>query len=482
MDNHTVSCAYKFSFPFLVAAAVAAIGCSVDTGDEVVGEGASESARLERIGEVLSRDPGSSFPEAMGSEGQLEALYRFLNNDAVTIGSILQPHTNMATARCRALQNVLVLHDTTSFEFSSKRQGLGRLHASSAREGFFLHASLAVSTTRDPLGIVAAQTWTRRSPPRGRANKRGVRRDPNRESLRWARGVVAAESALSRPGCAVHVMDREGDNYDLFTYLQSESVRHVIRLAHNRNLMGTSAKLKDRARAAHYIFHRDVHLSPRPKMRELDRKAIHRPRAARSAKLAVSALAVEIKRSNHHSPGVPASLAVNVLTVTEQDCPLGGDPVAWFLVTTEPIETRAQIEFIVDAYRTRWVVEEFFKALKSGCRFEQRQLESYQAIEAALGLFLPIAVRLLALRGAARADPTGRCRTLTPRQLAILRTQTSRKMSAKPTNEEATMALGELGGHLRSNGPPGWAILARATERLLVMEIRCGIHIDVIDD
>ncbi len=37
------------------------------------------SARLERIGEVLSRDPGSSFPQAMGSEGQLEALYRFLN-------------------------------------------------------------------------------------------------------------------------------------------------------------------------------------------------------------------------------------------------------------------------------------------------------------------------------------------------------------------------------------------------------------------
>jgi hypothetical protein len=30
------------------------------------------SARLERIGEALSRDPASSFPEAMGSEGQLE--------------------------------------------------------------------------------------------------------------------------------------------------------------------------------------------------------------------------------------------------------------------------------------------------------------------------------------------------------------------------------------------------------------------------
>lgn len=152
------------------------------------------------------------------------------------------------------------------------------------------------------------------------------------------------------------------------------------------------------------------------------------------------------------------------------------------LVTTEPIETRAQIEFIVGAYRARWVVEEFFKALKSGCRFEQRQLESYQSIETALGLFLPIAARLLALRGGARAHPTGPCRALTPQQLAILRARTTRPMSADPTNEEATTALAEIGGHLRSNGQPGWAILGRALEKLLVMEIGCNVHIDAIDD
>ena len=443
---------------------------------------ARRSVRLERIGEALARDPAGSFPEAMGSEGQLEALYRFLNNDAVTIQSVLDPHARMTSSRCRTLKEVLVLHDTTSFEFSGAREGLGRLHTSSARQGFFFHASFAVSLARDPLGVVAAETWARRAPIRGRANKRTLRGDPTRESLRWTRGVVAAEKAVSRPGRTVHVMDREGDNYDLFTYLHEESIRHVIRLTHNRNLVGTSIKLKDRARTAHHVFHRDVQLSPRPRMRDLDKKAIHRERDARRARLAVSAISVELQRSNNHSPGVPPSLAVNVVTVTEQDCPHGADPVAWFLVTTEPIETRAQLEFIVDAYRARWLVEEFFKALKSGCRFEQRQLESYQAIENALGLFLPIATRLLALRGAARAHPTRPCRTLTPQQLAILRARTKRRMSTRPTNEEAAMALAELGGHLRSNGPPGWAILGRAFERLLIMEIGWNVHADAIDD
>jgi len=43
----------------------------------------------------------------------------------------------------------------------------------------------------------------------------------------------------------------------------------------------------------------------------------------------------------------------------------------WSLITTEPIDIRAQIEFNVDAYRIRCGIEDFFKALKTGCQFER---------------------------------------------------------------------------------------------------------------
>jgi hypothetical protein len=223
--------------------------------------------------------------------------------------------------------------------------------------------------------------------------------------------------------------------------------------------------------AAPTVLQRQVFLSPRTRVRELDGKNIHKDRDARIAELAVSVVALSLRRSNNHSPGVPASLKANVVTVVERRCPRGVEPVAWFLVTTEPIETRAQVEFIVDAYRTRWVVEEFFKALKTGCQFERRQLESYQSLDNALAIFLPIAVRLLAIRGASRAAPMGPCTTMTPQQIAILRLHTTRAMSPVPTNEEATMALAEFGGHLRSNGPPGWLVLGRALDRLLLIEM-----------
>ena len=37
-------------------------------------------------------------------------------------------------------------------------------------------------------------------------------------------------------------------------------------------------------------------------------------------------------------------------------------------LTTEPVATSADIEAVVDMYRTRWLIEECNKALKTGCR------------------------------------------------------------------------------------------------------------------
>jgi hypothetical protein len=53
-------------------------------------------------------------------------------------------------------------------------------------------------------------------------------------------------------------------------------------------------------------------------------------------------------------------------------------------------------------------------------------------------------------------------------------------------NEQVSFALAELGGHLRSNGPPGWIVLGRALERLLLLEAGWALARrhgrDVIDD
>jgi hypothetical protein len=52
----------------------------------------------------------------------------------------------------------------------------------------------------------------------------------------------------------------------------------------------------------------------------------------------------------------------------------------------------------------------------------------------------------------------------------VLRTCGNKPLRARPTNHEVYLALAALGGHLRSNGPPGWIVLGRAYEKLLVLE------------
>src|SRR5271165_7522195 len=95
-----------------------------DIGSEFRGAALGDSRRnkrLERIALELARNPGLSFPEAMESEGQLEGLYRFLNNDAVTFEPVHAPHAEQTRLRCEAHDRVLVLHDTTVLTYSGER-------------------------------------------------------------------------------------------------------------------------------------------------------------------------------------------------------------------------------------------------------------------------------------------------------------------------------------------------------------------------
>ena len=141
----------------------------------------------------------------------------------------------------------------------------------------------------------------------------------------------------------------------------------------------------------------------------------------------------------------------------------------WTLITTEPIGTVDEVAAAVDAYRARWMIEEFFKAIKTGCAFERRQLESLHALLNALAVFAPIAWNLLLLRQLGRADDSAPVSTvLTPLQLRILHKKA--KLVEHPTIRQAMLAVAQLGGHIKNNGDPGWIVLGRGYEKLLVLE------------
>ncbi len=437
--------------------------------------------RRNRIMAILERHPDRGFPEACANSAEAEAFYRFLRNERIDWTAIVEPHLAATRARCVAAGEVLIIHDTTDLVFAgdAPREGLTRLGPS--RHGFWLHTSLAVAAdgSRTPLGVLGLQPFVRPARGAARPPKKDRERfhDPLKESRYWREGVAAVRAALPPETDTIHVMDRGADSYESFAEWVTQGDRFIVRLTHDRRVQapaGSVGALSTALAEAPIVCQREVGVAPRRDgKRTLSARTLHPARAGRTATLAIAATHVELSRPREVSAAAPATLPVHVVRVSECDAPVGTEPIEWRLITTEPIGTREQIERIVDAYRTRWLIEEFFKALKTGCAYEKRQLESYQTLLVALALLAPIAWRLLLLRHLAREIPTAAATTvLSAPQLQVLRAvPQGRMLTTQSTVRDVLAAIARLGGHLAQNGSPGWLILGRGYQKLCDMEL-----------
>jgi hypothetical protein len=435
-----------------------------DLGDERL------NRRLGLLVAKLAERPGESFPKLL-DDAELEAAYRFFGNERVSPEDILAPHFRQTGRRAAERGRVLVVHDTTQFEFpgNSKRSGLGRLIHAGA-QGFFGHFSLALTAdgARVPLGLLALETIFRLEKSIG--HKNWTPEKSRGERARWLNCVDDAEALLGPRTKAIHVMDREADSYALLAGLSERGSEFVIRSFQDRVLVGhDEARLREVARAARPSLRREVPLSPRPRIPG-PRGERHPARRFRIAKLSIAALAVELPRTSDKR--AVATLKANVVHVFEKKPPAGESAVEWFLLTNLPIDAPGAIAFVVDCYRARWVVEEFFKALKTGCQYEKRQLESAESLLNALAIFAPVAWRLLLLRHLARTDAKAPASTaLTAKQLEVLAAVAKTPLPPRPTARDAMLAVATLGGHLKNNGDPGWLVLGRGMHDLLLLEL-----------
>jgi hypothetical protein len=439
------------------------------------------SRRLVRIAETADKKPGASFPNLADSDAELEATYRFLNNKSVEPELVLEPHFRATARRSGEHERVVVIHDTTEFRFPGDvvRSGLGALAGPGNTHGFYGHFSLVVAEqdTREPLGVVGLSTWVRTG-SRGKQAPKKQREDSQRESLRWERSTRLAESALRAHTKAVHVMDREADIYEMLHKLLHEQIDFVVRSSHDRIIVhdGKRSRLSDHLVSLNYCISRSVPISRRAgkktsKGSKAQPSKIHPQRDAREAHLEIAASTVTIQRTVAAGPELDKTLTLNAVRIYEPAPPAGQPPVEWVLLTTLDISTREDIERIVDVYRTRWVIEEFFKALKTGCAFEKRQLESLHALLNALALLTPIAWRLLRARAMSRDEPTRPAREFfTAIQIRLLQTVPCKPLGPEPSVRDALLCVARLGGFLDRNGRPGWQTIGRGFEELLTLE------------
>jgi len=432
--------------------------------------------RLIQVAQQVASNPSASFPTQMTSWGDLKATYRLFDCEDVTFAAIAGPHWQQT----RAVKpgHYLVLGDTTEIDFGYRRKikGLSAIGNGSST-GFLLHNALLVESETQTLVGVAGQTihYRKRVPKK---EKRSQRLKRDRESRVW--GDVIDQIGPPPEGAQfIHVFDRGADDFEVFCHLQQNNGGYVVRAKSTHRVISTptgeemplNAYLPTLSVAGTY----ELKLRARPKQ------------PARTTKLEVRfgslSMPVPRQKSAYIKRLAPAPIPMSVVWVREINPPKGVKPIEWILYTSLPVATFDDAWTVVEHYECRWLIEEYHKALKTGCSVQRRVLRSSDRLEAVVGLMSVVAVRLLQLKTVARDAPDRPARTVVPplwlKMLKAARKQLRRVHDL--TIYEFYRELAKLGGFLgrRSDGEPGWITIWRGWEKLNTLIQGAELALDV---
>jgi hypothetical protein len=382
--------AQTFSAPTSDAFALAHFG-NADLGDRRL------SRRLVKLASPMSNDPRQSIPDQMGHNwADLTGAYRFFSNPDVNSQAIQGPHRQLTRLACANRGVVLCVQDTTDLDYSSRKQtkNLGSIGDGHGR-GILQHTALAVSTEGEVIGILA-QTWHKRV-------ERPAQETRRQRQARWTESSIWADTARAvgpaPEGCRfVQVGDRHSDVFGHMDECRRQGHGFVLRAMHDRYVDERMDRLWKKLQAQPSAGKRKVWV---PAQRDRQGRVT---RPAAEVELEVRVAAVQIPPPcNDPRTADAAPLEIWAVHVTEPNPPEGAKAIEWMLLSSEKTQTLEEAQQAVTWYSCRWVIEEWHKALKDGCRLEDSQLDDAGDIERLAAVLSVIAVRLVQLRDLAEA-------------------------------------------------------------------------------
>lgn len=392
-----------------------------------------------------------------------------LSNPDVNHADLLSGHVARTRDRCLGRAAVLVLQDTTALSYTDHAgtTGLGPVNDRARARGFLAHTALAVTAEgHEVLGVLDQHVWVRVDKKVTKGETAAARKKRSRESQHWpaAQGRIAELFAgVEGKPRVIAVFDREGDIFEAFEALDELHHSFVIRACRNRLLDIDSDEKQyslDAVKQAPVMAQYEVDVPGGP------------GRQARLARMEMRAMTANVcPPVNRGRRGDPLSL--NIVLAIEPSPPDGVEPLCWYLVTREAIETKDDVLAVLKSYEARWLIEELHMGIKTGCSAEQRQLGTEHALENFLAFATVIAWQLLCLRDASRR-PEGipAHQVLTPSQLAVLCALRPR-LKSNCSAADALRAIATLGGFMgrKSDGNPGWRTLWAGFQQILMAEL-----------
>jgi hypothetical protein len=460
----------------------------------------------DRLREVLSQlagQPTASIPAACGGFAEMTAAYRLFDNDNVVFDNILQPHSDATRRRIAEQPVVLLAQDTTEIDLTRPErqvEGAGPLDGGS-RRGVFLHPLFALTPDGTPLGTLHAVVWVRSDEPLPSKADREARRKhtpiEEKESQRWIDFVRhAREEARRIPETRmICVADSEADIYELLVEAQTEpqEIEWVVRACQNRALQREENQgpevassdspaadwLREQVLREEVLFTQSITVRGRKAKVRCSQGGREQPRESRIAEVEVRAARVTLRPPWRPDRKLPP-VSVNGVLVRESNPPAGEPRVEWLLVTNLSIDGIEQVRQVIAYYCGRWMIEVFFRTLKSGCRVEERRFEHVDRLLACLAVYLIVAWRTLYVCRLGRSCPDISCEAIfEPAEWKSVYRVVRRQAPPRtpPKLCEMVRMVAQLGGYVNRKRPdePGpqtvWLGLQRMHDMALCWQL-----------
>jgi Transposase DNA-binding/Transposase Tn5 dimerisation domain len=431
-----------------------------------------------RFGELLDRlgkRPMASIPAACGGAAETAAAYRFFDNENVTFEAILRPHHDATRERIASQAEVVLVQDTTEIDLTRPGQqveGAGPLDGG-ARRGALLHVLHAFTPNGTALGTLHAVPLVRSDdkPANATMSRAELHRIPleERESYRWLVGLGQAQAEARRQAQSrfITVSDSESDIYEVLSQATRgpANCHWVVRACRDRALdpdfaseTGGASDMRAELLKAPVFYTQTVFVRGRKAKLSRETRARRQSRESREAEVEVRAARLTLRGPYRPGRKLP-SIELNAVLAREVAPPEGEPAVEWILLTDLPIDDVEQVRAIIEYYTTRWMIEIFFRTLKSGCRAEDRRFEHIDRLLPCLAMYLIVTWRTLFVCHLGRECPDISCEAVfEPAEwkssYRIVHGATPR---TPPNLEEMVRTVAQLGGYVnrKRSDPPG---------------------------
>jgi hypothetical protein len=416
---------------------------------------------------ALVAQPCPSIRRLAGTRAREMQFTRLLRNCAVTADEIAATAAER-TAVQAAGRDVVVIQDTSELALGgwrAKANGYGPVGKGGALRGLLLHAVLAVDAGSGAvIGLADAKVRNRTG---GKVQSRRKRPTADKESQRWIEGTRRAGEVLAGATSITGVSDRESDIYEHFASRPS-NMHLIVRACQNRQIETGSGDPPG------LLFCYSDDLKPHGVVKANIPAAPGRK--AREAQLAVRFSRVALcKPVNARGADLPATIALTLVDVRETSQPEQGDPLHWRLLTTHEVSSLRSACRIIELYRLRWIIEEFFHTLKTaGFDIEAADIGDPEVMIKFVAAATVASVMIMQLVKA-RDGATGQnlAEAFDPADQPILEAvsaqldgKTARQKNPHPKGSLAfaSWVMGRLGGWTGYYGKPGPKVMRRGLE------------------